>query len=138
MEKIRKLTIPHKQYLTTVKINGRNIGAIKKKDNSTECVFWNGDLGGCSIYESRPIDCKLYPFDILLIGNEYCWIVYSCNEKSDWNWSENHLKELELDDGFDDLMKNIGYFSEHTTMVLPKESKKTPYTVLRKVNWVNS
>ena len=48
-----------------------------------------------------------------------------------------HLSHLilEKDDGFDDFMQNIDLFSEHTKMVLPSESEKTPYIILRKVNW---
>jgi len=80
----------------------------------------------------------LYPFDILYVNNSYQWIVYSCNKDSDWSWSEDHLKSLENDDGFDELMKNLDVFSEHTKMILPSESEKTPYTILRKVNWNES
>jgi len=79
LKKIKKSDSKYKQHLTTVKINGKNIDAIKKKNGSKECIFWNNEIGGCSIYESRPMDCKLYPFDILFIENKYCWIVYSCN-----------------------------------------------------------
>ena len=48
-----------------------------------------------------------------------------------------YLKQLK-DAGFDDLMKNIDLFSEHTKMVIPAESQKTPFVVLRKVNRNNS
>lgn len=138
LEKIKKKDLDYVKHLKTVKINDVDVYAVKKKPNSTECVYWDNDLAGCTIYESRPIDCRLYPFDILHIENEYHWIVYSCNVKSDWKWSEDYLKILECDDGFDDLMKNIGFFSEHTMMVLPTESEKTPYIVLRKVQWLSS
>ncbi len=135
LEKIKKKDSLYANNIKTVKINGINIDAIKKKDNSLECIYWDVNLGGCKIYESRPIDCRLYPFDIMLVDNSYHWIVYSCNPDSDWSWSEDHLQNLENDDGFDDLMKNIAFFSEHTKMILPKESIKTEYTVLRKINW---
>jgi len=130
-----KTTNPDVDYLKTVTINGISVNAIKKKEGTTECIFWNGTSGGCTIYASRPMDCKLYPFDILYVGDSYYWIVYSCNEKSDWTWTESHLISLENDDGFDDLMNNLDLFSTHTQMTLPVESKKTPYTVLRKVSW---
>lgn len=138
LQKIRQVDPQYVKHIKTIKINGKQVKTIKKKSNSTECIFWDGKTGGCTIYESRPIDCRLYPFDILYVGDSYHWIVYSCNEKSDWNWSENYLKSLESDDGFDDLMKNIHFFSENTKRILPSESKKTPYEVLRKVRWNNN
>ena len=135
LEKIKKIDLQYIKHIKTIEINGEQISAIKKKEGSTECVFWDSDTGGCTIYESRPMDCRLYPFDILYVNNSYQWIVYSCNKDSDWSWSEDHLKSLENDDGFDELMKNLDVFSEHTKMILPSESEKTPYTILRKVNW---
>lgn len=137
LEKIKNNNLNYMKYLKTVKISGENVFAIKKKDNLSECVFWDESVGGCTIYDFRPIDCRLYPFDILLMEKSYHWIVYSCNKNSDWAWSENYLQTLEVDEGFDDLMNNIDLFSEHTKMVLPTESEKTPFTVLRKVNWKN-
>ena len=135
LEKIRKEKQQYQDYLSIKEINGKKIKTIKKKANSKECVFWDSKTGGCSIYKSRPIDCKLYPFDLLEIHGKYHWIVYSCNESSDWTWTEEHLKELENDSAFESLMENIEEFSEHTKMILPDESEKTPYTILRKVNW---
>jgi len=135
LEKIKKKDFQYSEHLKIVKINGVDVKAVKKKENSLECVYWDSDLGGCTIYESRPIDCRLYPFDILNIENSFYWIVYTCNPDSDWKWSEDYLKLLENDDGFDDLIKNITFFSDHTEMILPNESKKTPYIVLRKINY---
>jgi len=138
LEIIKKNHSQYVDYLQIVEINGISVNAIKKKKNLTECIFWDDSTGGCKIYESRPMDCRMYPFDIHYIDGSYHWIVYSCNENSDWSWSETELKSLENHAGFDDLMKNIDLFSEHTNMILPRESKKTPYVVLRKVNWENN
>ena len=136
LNKIKKNYSHLDNYLKTVMINGENVNAIKKKNNSSECIFWDSSSNGCSIYDSRPMDCRLYPFDLILIDDSYHWIVYSCNEKSDWTWTESHLTSLENDEGFDDLMNNLDLFSEHTNMILPVESDKTPYTILRKVSWI--
>lgn len=135
LEKIKSIDPKYSEHTKLITIKGKQIAAIDKKKNSTECVFWDSNTGGCSIYESRPIDCKLYPFDILYLDNSYHWIVYSCNKDSDWKWSESHLQTLEKSTGFSELMNNIDFFSEHTNMVLPKESEKTPYKVLRSVKW---
>lgn len=138
LDLIKKEIPNYEDYLKIVEINDTPVKAIRKKNDTNECVFWDGATGGCQIYESRPIDCRMYPFDIFYVNDAYHWIVYSCNEKSDWTWSETHLKSLEDYDGFDDLMTNAKLFSEHTNMILPNESEKTPYTILRKVNWKNN
>lgn len=138
LEKIKKNDSQYDTHLTTVEIQGKLVHAIKKKNGSTECVFWDESTEGCTIYESRPMDCRLYPFDILYVDDSYHWIVYSCNKNSDWSWSESHLKSLENNDGFSDLMNNLSLFSEHTKMILPNESEKTPYIILRKISWVHN
>lgn len=134
LKKILSKNPDHTKNLKIKNVNGIQVNTIKKKENSTECVFWDGQTGKCQIYDVRPIDCKLYPFDIMKIDNIYHWIVYSCNKESDWKWSEDHLQSLENDESFKDLLKNLDVFSDHTDMILPDESEKTPYAVLRKVN----
>lgn len=42
-------------------------------DEKNGCVFFT--TGKCSIYDNRPIDCRLFPFDFKEINNEY-WIIY--------------------------------------------------------------
>lgn len=138
LKKILKINPKYLDHIQTIEINGKQINTLKKKNNSTHCVFWDGETGGCTIYESRPIDCKLYPFDIVYFNNSYHWIVYSCNQNSDWQWSEKHLQKLEADEGFVELIKNLDVFTEHTKMILPRESKKTPYVVLRKIKLRNN
>ncbi|MDH3677747.1 MAG: YkgJ family cysteine cluster protein [Nitrosopumilus sp.] len=138
LKKIRENFPTRMNYIKIIKVKDKLVSALGKKKNSTQCVFWDDKIKGCDIYESRPLDCKLYPFDILEIDDSYHWIVYSCNKDSDWHWSEKYLDSFEKEIGFEDFMKNIDVFSDHTKMVLPDESKKTPYVILRKVNRSNS
>lgn len=56
MEQITKYT--HSNPFN--KVNA-NIYHIKTFNN--ECVFYKN--GKCIIYDYRPIDCKLYPYDII-------------------------------------------------------------------------
>lgn len=47
-----------------------------KRDNDDDtkgCVFFKNN--GCTIYENRPIDCRLFPFDFKEIDGEY-WLIY--------------------------------------------------------------
>lgn len=120
-------------FLHDRNVNGKTIKAINKKQNSSECIFWDGEKKGCSIYKYRPFDCRAYPFDILEIDKKFYWIVYSCNPQSDWHWTEDYLQMLEHDVAFSEVMQKIEIFSGNTSLVLPEESKKTPYVVLREV-----
>lgn len=40
------------------------------------CVFLSGD-GKCKIYEMRPLDCRLFPLDIIEENGEYFWCVFT-------------------------------------------------------------
>lgn len=45
-------------------------------DDSKGCIFFIDKK--CSIYEHRPIDCRLFPFDFKEINGEY-WLIYYNN-----------------------------------------------------------
>ena len=119
------------KYIQTISINNSPTKAIRKKENSSECIFWENSK--CTIYDHRPFDCKVYPFDILKIDGKFFWIVYSCNEDSSWGWSEDFLKMFESDKSFKGVLENLEIFAGNTERILPEESKKTPYQILREV-----
>jgi Fe-S-cluster containining protein len=51
-------------------------------DKDGACVFLDRESGRCSIYPHHPIDCKLFPLDIVLKGEKPFWIFYQyrlCN-----------------------------------------------------------
>lgn len=132
--KLKSIGKSSKKFLKKIMINGQKVKAIKKKKNSSICHFWDETEEKCSIYKNRPFDCRAYPFDILLVNGKYHWIVYSCNPESNWEWSESYLQMLENDEGFSDILQNIDIFAGHTEMILPSESQKTSFKILRKVN----
>lgn len=49
----------------------------KDSDNGKEesCTFFDMSKKRCSIYERRPIDCRLFPFDIKLADNKAEYII---------------------------------------------------------------
>ena len=50
------------------------------------CRFLNGEKM-CAIYQWRPADCRLFPFEIAMIDGDYYWVVCDafCDLKSgDW------------------------------------------------------
>ena len=121
------------KYLHWRNVKGKNVMALNKKKGSTQCIFWDENKKNCSIYEHRPFDCRAYPFDILRVNNKFHWIVYSCNTDSNWKWTDAYLEMFEKDESFDEIRKNMEIFSNNTELILPEESKKTEYTVLREV-----
>lgn len=57
------------------------------------CPFYNN---GCTIYDIRPCDCRLFPYDIKEIGGKYYLIQYelSCGSKNVNENVEEVVKEL--------------------------------------------
>jgi Fe-S-cluster containining protein len=41
-----------------------------KEKSSLDCIFWDE---GCLIYETRPIQCKTYPFWAYMLDSEEVW-----------------------------------------------------------------
>lgn len=123
-------------YLKNIRINGAVVKTVRKKENSTTCMFWDEENRLCSIYDTRPFDCRMFPFDIVWHDNEYHWMVYSCNPDSNWNWTEQYLQKLETDVQFNEMMQNheiIRITSENVECLADIE--EPPYAILRKVNW---
>ncbi|WP_319561590.1 YkgJ family cysteine cluster protein [Marispirochaeta sp.] len=46
-------------YCRTINLNGFFRISLIEKENY-DCIFWQD--GGCSVYESRPVQCRTYPF----------------------------------------------------------------------------
>ncbi|MBI9108712.1 MAG: YkgJ family cysteine cluster protein [Spirochaetales bacterium] len=58
------------KYCTMIDIGGfKRISLIEKKNY--DCIFWKD---GCSVYQSRPVQCRTFPF----------WIS-SLEDKTDWD-----------------------------------------------------
>ncbi len=77
--KRRKLHEFSKPIVTHSAKNNASIRQILSKETEgiTHCYFYNCQENRCNIYDNRPTDCRLFPFDIKLKKNtdEY-WIGY--------------------------------------------------------------
>lgn len=134
LETLKKIGVGDERFIKEIKIGNKNVKTIRKKDGSNECILWDSERKMCSIYEDRPFDCKVYPFDILKVGKKYHWIVYSCNPDSDWTWSEKYLRFLESDVQFNEVMDEISTYHEYTkTLMGVQNEKQIPYKILREV-----
>ena len=121
----------HTDFADSLKLQGMDVFALKKKPGTNECVFWKKDTG-CGIYENRPFDCMLFPFDIYKIDNEFTWVVYACNPEADWSWSEKILQSLEEEIISEDVIKYIDAYSDLGR--IEETDNSYSFVKLRKVN----
>jgi len=121
----------YENFSDNLLINGMEVHSLKKKPGTNECVFWDKDIG-CRIYQNRPFDCKLFPFDIYKINGIYTWVVYSCNPETDWTWSEKILESLEEEVISEDAVKHLDAYSDLER--LNASDKSFSFIKLRKVN----
>lgn len=136
LENLKQINKHTTEFVKDILINGKKIKTIRKKIGTNNCVFWDESSSKCSIYKNRPFDCTLYPFDIHFIDGKYYWVVYTCNPASDWSWAEEHLKELESDIRFCEVISNIIEFSNMTQINnLVGFAKETAFVVLREINY---
>jgi Fe-S-cluster containining protein len=73
--------------------NGNETLALRTVD--AKCYFY--ESGRCTIYEARPLDCRLFPFDIVeLPDGSLWWIAYTdlCPKKFEFNKYFTSAKNL--------------------------------------------
>ena len=110
LEKIKK-HVGHDSFVETVEFNKIPTPVIKNKDGVEECYFWDSEKEHCSIYDVRPFDCKLFPFDIHEIDGKYMWVINNCNPDADWSWTESILDDFEADESFPELVRTLKSYS---------------------------
>jgi len=57
----------------------------------TGCMFMNEHNGRCGIYETRPVDCRLFPLDVKKFDSHYYWV---CYEYTPCNLSRSDMEAL--------------------------------------------
>jgi len=81
--------------------NGLNQLSLKEKSNF-DCVFWKINIndrakGGCSVYNSRPLQCRAFPFWSSMVNSRESWEnaaedcpgigkgeFHSCDSRNNW------------------------------------------------------
>ena len=74
------------------------------EQTSGDCVFYSQEIKGCGIYNSRPLQCKLYPFWEHLVTNVSEWNEekktcpgLDCGKRYSKKEIEEHLIKRRLD-----------------------------------------
>jgi Fe-S-cluster containining protein len=98
------------------------------KTNGSKCVFFNSENGRCQVYGIRPIDCLLFPLDIVKIKKQYFWILYNykyCNLEETDRPLLLSLREWALPVLADEI-------HEYATIPVPGMSK-LPYEIISEI-----
>lgn len=128
----RIATITRKSIESFAEKKSNNLYQMKRVNNDPEreCIFFQNSR--CSIYQDRPIDCRMFPFDFKEIDGEY-WVIYYnkvCNaiptEKDEIEACGYNMRPL-----LDIVMP---YMSECSDLVFSERLDKQEYIKLFTVN----
>lgn len=111
-----------------------NLYQMKRDNNDPNkgCVFFKNNA--CTIYDYRPIDCRLFPFDFKEINGEY-WLIYYDNVnvckalptiKEDINYCAHNIRPL--------LDMVLPYMSECSDPIFCKRLANQSYKKLFPIN----
>ena len=109
-----KNSVENKDFFNTI---SNNLYSLKTKDN--KCIFYINDK--CTIYNNRPLDCRLFPFDIINKNNKYYLILYNLK----------CLNTLEFKHNLD----NINNLIENIIPWIKDFTKDTNYTKMNNFNY---
>lgn len=74
-------------------ISLKNLYQMKRQNGSNACYFYKNCK--CSIYEERPIDCRIFPYDIKLESDGNYYLVYYLTDNCEIrNIDSNNLKKV--------------------------------------------
>jgi Fe-S-cluster containining protein len=92
------------------------------------CRFHDAGSGKCNIYDARPIDCRLYPLDVLFQDGKYYWIL--------WQYCEITAEDLQslLKYG-ESILPSIGEHL-HDFATIPLETMdNNPFQVVKEIQF---
>lgn len=89
------------------------------------CIFHNNNR--CEIYDVRPLDCRIFPLDILKVDNHFYWIIYStfCQQMLNYEMLQGYADKIVR--GYEEHMEE---FAVRMKMSPPL----APFKILRKIN----
>lgn len=108
------------------------VESIKAKNG--KCYFYDSERGYCNVYQYRPFDCRIFPFDIIERKDEsFVWIVYLDLCPEEFRVSIRYEPYFATVKGmFADLKmtkENVRRFAKHGHELM----KRNKYIVLEKV-----
>ncbi len=101
----------------TADADGSKHFSLKDKDDG--CIFYKN--GACTVYNFRPLDCKIFPFDIIEdVSGSFFWIVYTelCPVK--FNFLKYFQSAKRLFEAANLSPQDIHHFASHAAGVMGK------------------
>lgn len=96
------------------------------------CTFYK--YGKCQIYEHRPNDCKLYPFDIIRKGKDYYLILYKLKCIDQYDFINESIKIQKIINNMSSWLDK--YTDENNFPKLKQKIDKEDYITIKKINIV--
>jgi len=90
--------------------------------------------GFCSVFDSRPLECRLFPFDIKLIAGKTTWIIWDClaTPRIDVDKFLDHFE-------YDLLPKHgphyVKCYLSHHDFNEPPQYRYMNHRILREIKW---
>lgn len=97
-----------------------NNDAYNIVSNQGVCPFYKN---GCTIYDIRPSDCRLFPYDIKVIDNRYYLVKYdlSCGSKN-------------VDEKVDKVIKTLKpIINTYSNKKINKKVDRLSYTIIKEI-----
>jgi hypothetical protein len=130
---ISELTRLHETEFVEARINpetGNSVLFVSPPEGSG-CRFHDTASGNCTIYSARPIDCRLYPLDILFKDGSYYWIL--------WQYCEITQNDLEALLVYGEAMLPLITEHVHDYATVPLETMdNNPYQIIRQIQFPKS
>jgi Fe-S-cluster containining protein len=103
--------------------------------NKTFSCYYLNKNGLCNVHKERPIDCKLFPFDILKKGDDLFWIYWKTDCPITKEYSKKELVNYLCDIEKKVLPNSKKYIKAYSQFRLSEffDCFKS-YVILRKVN----
>jgi Fe-S-cluster containining protein len=73
---VKETGLPESDFVDNLYLSENNIKVLRTKQIGKGCMFFDDDTRRCKIYHSRPLDCRLFPLDMVKEDGRYYLILY--------------------------------------------------------------
>ena len=121
---------PYASKSELAKLHVNRISQIKDR----RCIFLR-ENNTCSQYLKRPLECRIFPYDIKRINGNLSWVVWTKCKAESYMVHDNFLKEFERDLpkrwSLNYVISYVCYHKDHQ----PDKYSKLKYKILRPLIW---
>jgi Fe-S-cluster containining protein len=111
------------ESLRFLKEKGINNPSISFLENSNGCKYAVNNR--CQIYEKRPLDCRLFPLDLVEEDSEYWWVIF----KNCSRYEEISKKLIPLIPKIEALFDDKNIFRQYERQIAVTKEVYPPYAL---------